>query len=294
MKNRIAYILIICFLTSCGPKPQNRVLSYKNIVIISDMSNRITNSVFPIKDDLEIHKIVDDFKTKYVKIGEKIGDKSSLSFYAFSEKNGISIDLEKIDDLAEKQSFVNSTNNFKNSGLKSKLLELENKVKILYKKSPDPGLDLISILVEKIENEILLKKNAKNSNRIDKIETKFENDVYIFTDGYLEYSQSKKLQNSQFYFGSSEIEKVRKYCQNNKIDVQSALKRNNSLGLPVSIGIKNKLIDLHVYETHERDKDTRFQTYSHVKGLRDNEILEAVWRKWAVESGFKSFEWKKY
>jgi hypothetical protein len=38
----------------------------------------------------------------------------------------------------------------------------------------------------------------------------------------------------------------------------------------------------------------KFMTYKFPKGLRDNEILEGVWQKWAKESGFKTFEWKKY
>jgi hypothetical protein len=47
-------------------------------------------------------------------------------------------------------------------------------------------------------------------------------------------------------------------------------------------------------ETHERDKDDIEQRYKNPIGMRDNEILEAVWRKWAKESGFKNIKWKKY
>jgi hypothetical protein len=54
------------------------------------------------------------------------------------------------------------------------------------------------------------------------------------------------------------------------------------------------MIYLHVWETHERDKNIVSQTYKYPIGLRDNEILQAVWKKWAQESGFKGFEWKKY
>ena len=57
---------------------------------------------------------------------------------------------------------------------------------------------------------------------------------------------------------------------------------------------KNQLVKLHIFETHERDKNDKLQTYKYPIGQRDNEILEAVWRKWATESGFKSLEWKKY
>ena len=78
------------------------------------------------------------------------------------------------------------------------------------------------------------------------------------------------------------------------MDIITALNKDKSLGLPISKSNKNQFINLHILETHERDKDTKFLTYSHPRGLRDNEILEAVWRKWAKESGFKNVEWKKY
>jgi hypothetical protein len=108
----------------------------------------------------------------------------------------------------------------------------------------------------------------------------------------LEY-KGKKI-NNQFYFGIHQIDKIRKYCIANRVDILTALKNNNSLCLPPVKNDKNQLVNLHILETHERDKDTKSQMYKNDMGLRDNEILEAVWHKWATESGFKSFEWKKY
>ena len=84
------------------------------------------------------------------------------------------------------------------------------------------------------------------------------------------------------------------FCKNNNIDIAQALKINGALALPVIKSDKNKYINLHILETHERDKNEKMQTYKYPRGQRDNEILEAVWRKWATESGFKSLEWKKY
>jgi predicted NAD/FAD-binding protein len=78
------------------------------------------------------------------------------------------------------------------------------------------------------------------------------------------------------------------------VDISKALEMNNSLGLSPLRSQKNKFINLHILETHERDKNDQSQTYEHPTGHRDNEILEAVWRKWAKESGFKTFEWRKY
>lgn len=287
--------LIICLLTvlfaSCGcPETQNKYLTYQNIVILSDMSSRIDNKV--PKDIEEIHKIVKFFKNECVKPGEKIGDKSSISFSSFSDKTIAAIDLSMIKNIGERQSFINSTNEYQKRGLTQKIDEFENKVGIAYESTRNNGLDLISILIEKIANESIVKKGSNLTNGIDTTFVKYDNNIYIFTDGYLEYIN--KQTNSQFYFGSSEIESVREYCRLNNVDISRALETNNTLCLPASKSNLNQNIKLHILETHERDKNDKFQTYKHPQGLRDNEILEAVWRKWAVDSGFKSFEWKKY
>jgi hypothetical protein len=284
------------------PQSQNKRLTYQNIVILSDMSDRLDsiingntkNQQFPPKDIDEIHKIVQYFKNECVKPGEKIGDKSSISFSAFSEKVSVSIDIDKIKELGEKQSFINSTGEYENCGLEKQLADFEDTVKCFYKTIHNPGLDLISILIEKIENENIVKQDNIITDGIDTTFIHFENHIYILTDGYLEYAFSQKQKNSQYYFGAPEIDKMRQYCKNDNVDVTTALNKDKSLCLPFCKTNKNEFINLHILETHERDKDTKFQTYKHAKGLRDNEILEAVWRKWATESGFKSFKWKKY
>jgi hypothetical protein len=294
MRGVIIFISELILFSSCIPESKDKHLIYQNIVILSDLSSRAKNQRFPQKDTNEIHKIVEFFKSECVKPGEKIGDRSSITFSAFSEKIAVSIDLEKYKELGDKQSFINSTNQYTNSGLANKLAAFEDTIKSLYARITNPGLDLISMLMEKIENEDIVKQNKVITDGIDTSFINFENHIYIFTDGYLEYLLSKNRQNSQFFFGVPEIEAVRRYCQNNHVVVTTALQIDNSLSLPVCRNNKNQYINLHIYETHERDKDIKFLTYRNNKGLRDNEILEVVWRKWAKESGFKSFEWKKY
>jgi hypothetical protein len=290
MKKFLKICAVIPLLVSCLPSSQNKNLIYQNIIILSDMSSRIDNK--PSKDINEIHKLVQFFKSECVKPGEKIGDKSCISFFSFSGKIATSIDIEKIENLGEKQSFINSTGKFKNSGLVHKIDEFEKNVKNIYANTRDQGLDLISVLIEKLENESIVKVDKYLTNGVDTTFLQYENQIYLFTDGYLEYI-NKNL-NDQFYFGSPEIEMVRQFCKTNRVDIAKALEMKHSLGLPPYRSIKHQYVNLHVLETHERDKNNKFQTYKYPKGQRDNEILEAVWRKWAIESGFKSFEWKKY
>lgn len=285
------YILLgLIVLASCGSEPQNKKLTYQNIVLLSDMSSRIDNK--PNKDIEEINKIISYFKNECVKPGEKIGDKSSIYYTSFSDKMIASIDIDKIKNLGEKQQFINSTGDYENKGLIQQLGDFEKKVNSSYATIRNPGLDLISILIEKNQNDDIVKKDTFLTDGIDTTYINYDNHIYIFTDGYLEYFN--KNANSQFYFGSPEIEKVRAYCINNKTDIKNALEKDKSLCLQPIKAENNKFINLHIYETHERDKDDKMLNYKHIKGQRDNEILEAVWRKWALESGFKSLEWKKY
>ena len=290
MKKTLLICFAVSFIYSCDGEPENKNLIYKNIIILSDLSSRLDNR--PQKDTDEIFKIINRFKTECVKPGEKIGDKSCISFSVFSEKTLSSIDIDKIKNLGEKQQFINSTGKYKNNGLERRLAELKKTVENLYKIKRNKGLDLISLLIEKIENEPIIKQDKYLTNGIDTTFIKFDNDIYIFTDGYLEYMN--KDTNKQFYFGKTEIERIRQFCNKNKVNIDKALTMDNSLGLPPYPRIQNKLITLHVLETHERDKNLNEQNYKYPLGQRENEILEAVWSKWANDSGFKDLKWSKY
>lgn len=290
MKNLLILCSVIVLFSSCFPETQNKHLTYQNIVILSDFSSRLINK--PPKDTVEIHRIVQYFKNECVKPGEKIGDKSSISFSSFSDKVIATIDIGKIKNLGEKQQFINSTGKYKGNGLTYQIDEFKQKVKSAYANIRNNGLDLISILIEKIENEPIVKEETSLTDGVETTYINYENHIYIFTDGYLEYVN--KSINNQFYFGQNEINKVRQYCIANKVNIQTALDTNRSLCLTPIKNKKNKLINLHILETHERDKIVKETRYDNIIGQRDNEILEAVWRKWATESGFKKFYWKKY
>lgn len=300
MRKYMAFITAIFLLQSCLPKAVNKNLTYQNIIILSDLSDRVEpiingvlpNEQYPPKDIEEIQIILNFFKDECVKPGEKIGDKSSISFSTFSSEPVASIDIDKIKDIGAKQEFINSTGKYQNNGLSYEIEIFNQKVQEAYKTIRNEGLDLLSIMIDKVENKNFIKDNKVLTNGIDTTLINYENHIYIFTDGYLEYKG--KSTNSQFYFGKNEIDKIRKYCKEQNVDIKTTLDKNKSFCLPPIINNRNHLVNLHILETHERDKDNKLQKYTNPKGLRDNEILEEVWRKWALESGFKSFEWRKY
>jgi len=290
MKSALYFCTILLCLVSCVPESNNKYFKYENIVIFSDLSSRIENK--PSKDIEEIQKIIQHFINDCVKPGEKIGDKSCISFSTFSSKLSAKIDLDSFENLNDKQQFINSTGSYVTNGLNQRLEEFEVKIKEVYATTRNQGLDLISVLIEKLEKEPIVKKDLFVTDGIDTTHIKYDNHIYIFTDGYLEYLD-KEL-NNQFYFGNSEIEKIRTYCNKNNVNISKALEDNPLLCLPPYKGKMNEFVILHIMETHERDKNDKLQTYNYPTGQRDNEILEAVWKKWALESGFKDITWDKY
>jgi len=275
-------------------------LTYQNIVILSDMSDRlqpkingeIKNQQYPPLDTIEIQKIIDYFKNECVKPGEKIGDNSCIAFATFSNSNFAKVDVGLHAELGEKQQFINSTGKFENRGLIFELHEFESKVKNFYGTIRNDGLDLINALNAKINNDFIIKTNTVFTDGNDTTFINYENHVYIFTDGYLEYKG--RAMNDEFYFGSSEIKKLRDYCTENNVLPAEALKFDGTLGIPSLYNKRNELIYLHVMETHSRDINFNDMHPKNKYGLTDNEILQAVWRKWAIDSGFKDITWDQY
>ncbi|WP_312329802.1 hypothetical protein [Sphingobacterium sp.] len=290
MERTLYFIAGLFTLVGCQMQSKTLSVEYPNIVIMSDLSSRLDNK--KNKDFDEIHKIVEFFKNDCVQPGKKIGSKSSLSFASFGGKVENVIDLSQIKGVAEKQQFVNSKGKYQGKGLDFELGAFESKVHAIYANTRNPGLDLISSLMEKVKSGSIGKRDTFVVNGVDTTYVNFSNHIYIFTDGYLEYNNENL--NKQYYFGEKQIHKIRNYCIQHKTTITEALREEPSLGLPAYPYSFNKDLDLHVFETHERDKNDQLQTYRYATGLRDNEILEAVWNKWAKDSGFKSFEWKKY
>src|SRR4051794_20019748 len=118
MNKVLSVCLAIVLFAACRTKSQNKYLTYQNIVILSDLSSRLDNR--PQKDTSEIFRMLDYFKSECVKPGEKIGDRSCISFSAFSERVATSIDISQIKNLGDKQSFTNSMGKFENNGLEQK------------------------------------------------------------------------------------------------------------------------------------------------------------------------------
>lgn len=269
---------------------ESETLTYDNIAIYSDLSNRLSKSP---NDTAVINQLVTFFVTDCVKPGVKVNDRSSISFSrvnAYKSQCSVAkVDIGDIKSLEEKQLFVNNKSKSKN--LYDAIANFKSQVTCNYRESDVGGLDILSLIYNNVNSGINVKKPTFIIGENDTTEIKYLNHLFIFTDGYLEYS--KEDGNTDFYFSQPQIDKVRAYCRINKVSPEDAIKNNANFRLRPLKSENNKFINLYVMETYDRGLNIEKGTLLNTGDLSDNNILKTVWQNWAQESGYKSFIWKQ-
>jgi hypothetical protein len=285
-------ILLIVLLEGCKvdiPTESSNVLEYDNILIYSDLSSRMNKSP---DDSMIIEQVVDYFIKDCVKPGIKVNDRSSLSYsrinYFNSNCPAGKVDIDEIKNLEEKQLFVNNKSKQKN--LNESIQDFKKAVQCSYGERDKGGLDILSLIYNEVNGGNHIKKPSLLLGESDTTQIKYDNQLFVFTDGYLEFS--KEDGNAAFYFGQSEIDRVRKFCMINKVSPEDALKNNPSWKLRPLKCENNKLVNLYVLETSDRGLNAQKGTLKYTGDLSDNNILKTAWELWAAESGFKHFIWK--
>ena len=181
------------------------VLSYENITIYSDLSNRLSKNP---NDKVVIDQIKNYFVKDCVKPGQKTNDRSSLAFSRmnfFNSNCGTSkIDIEAVGNLMEKSKFVN--NKGQGATLKKALAEFTDVVNCSYLETDSVGLDILSLLYNEVNSGNPIKFSNSVFDGCDSTIYQKRNHIFIFTDGYLEFS--RKDGNVNLYFGRPEIDRV--------------------------------------------------------------------------------------
>ena len=291
-------------LFSCKTEEEKVNLTYDNIIIFSDMSNRLNNGLaqnLPANDTILINKISDFFVSNCVQPGVKTNDRSSNSFSFLNPINyriiKPKIDLEeefpKSTDIGKKQAYVNST--CKNKNLNSDIKLFKNSIKKVYKNyqyfTNKYGLDVINIINEKISNSNIIKQKTTILGENDTTNIKYENHLIIFTDGYLEYDLRKA--DPSRYFGVEKINQIRNFCRFKGCTPEVAITEFHQPKLPKHFSKINQNVSIYILETNDRNLDKNTGSNKYGSGLTDNDILKIVWKYWAKESGFKKFVWQK-
>ncbi len=278
-----------CTAVSNPVEKEQVILEYNNLLIYSDLSSRMISGP---NDKMVIKQIVDYFVKDCVKPGVKVNDRSSIRFsrvnYLGSNCSSPKIDIEQIDNK-DKPKFVNSRSS--DGGLSKAIKDFLSDVDCNYSERDKGGLDLLSLIYQEVNSGINIKKPYNRiSENGDTTTYNFINHIFIFTDGYLEYSPNSSDE-KEFYFGTAEIESVRKFCKENNVSVENAIKNNSKFKIRPLFSKNNKLVNLYVLETTDRGIDIEKGTVRNTGELSDNNILKTVWEIWAKESGFRSFKW---
>ena len=292
MKYLIILLIGVSFLTLEGcdiPKEETETLEYNNFMIYSDLSSRLDKSP---NDLMVINQLIDYFKSECVKPGVKVNDRSSINFsrvnFFKSKCQSAKIDIEEIKSLEEKQSFVNGS---KSPNLSTAIADFKSSLECNYREKDNGGLDILSLIYNEINSGNHIKKPTSIIGESDTTVINYQNHLFIFTDGYLEFS--KKEGNVEFYFGQPEIEKVRRHCIENKTSVKDAINSNLKFKLRPLKSENNKFVSLYVMETYDRGFNQQKGTLKYTGDLSDNNILKTLWEIWAEESEFKHFVWKQ-
>lgn len=293
MRQTIQIIVVACFFTFFGcsmPKEEAVVLEYDNIMIYTDLSNRLEKGP---NDTMVINQITNFFVTDCVRPGIKVNDRSSISFSRVnmfkSNCSTAKIDVGEIASLEEKQLYVNDR--AKTNNLSVDIHKFKETIVCNYLEKDEGGLDILSLLYNEMNSGNHIKKPTFINGENDTTTIVFYNHLFLFTDGYLEYNT--KTGGSDFYFGQPQIEKVREYCRTNKIAPDEAIKNNPDFKLRPLKSENNKYVTLYIMETYDRGLNEQKGTLKNTGDLSDNNILRLVWQTWASESGFKGFVWKQ-
>jgi hypothetical protein len=294
------YIFVILIFASiygcsgCGDnlkiiEEESDIIEYDNIMIYTDLSSRMDKNP---NDTTIINQLIDFFITGCVKPGIKVNDRSAISFsrinYKRSSCPSANINIGQFKNIEQKQQFVNNISEDKN--LKKSIIEFKNSISCNYQERDNGGLDLLSLIYQEINTGNNIKKPEYIISETDTTTLYYYNHLFIFTDGYLEYST--ETGNTDFYFGEPQIEGLRKYCRKNKVAPEDAIRNNSQFKLRPLVSDNNKLVSLYILETDDRGFNVRNGTLKNTGDLSDNNLLRLVWKVWAEESGFRYFEWK--
>ncbi|MFN4299678.1 MAG: hypothetical protein ACK4EX_08125 [Thermaurantimonas sp.] len=294
MLNFLFCIYLIAILTGCRgcieiPKDETYIIEYDNIIIYTDLSSRMYRNP---NDTAIINQILDFFVSHCVKPGIKVNDRSAISFsranYKRSNCPTAKIDIGQFKNLEEKQQFVNNKSHNKN--LNDAISEFKDIVRCNYRERDKGGLDLLSLIYNEVNSGNHIKKPEYLISETDTTILYFHNHIFIFTDGYLEYST--KAGSKEFYYGEPQIEAVRKFCRTNKVSPEEAIRNNPQFKIKPLVSENNKLVNLYIMETDDRGFNVQKGTFKNTGDLSDNNILRLVWKIWAEESGFRHFEWR--
>lgn len=277
---KIHLFIAVLFLFSSGcslfsDEPSRVELSYDNISVYADLSSRLDRQP---KDELLISTLLDYFVADCVQPGVKKDDRSAIRFSRLYDNQTdcgeIGIDLDAFESAKEKARYIKREGT--EESLTADITRFAEGVSCHYTRPNEVDLNVPSLLAQEVALGTFLKEDKMIVDGRDTAVLKYNNHLILFTSAYPDFPGQ-----------GTDPQALRERCQATGLSIYELLKVCPELRMNPQLNENNRRVHLYLLETEDRTAGE-----IHPGGLRDNDILKALWEYWAEESGFKSFTWK--
>ena len=313
MHNRfILFILASIFLAACKSdkndddiaenKPPREIIHY-NIKIVSDLSNRLDNELYPrqLTDQIIINEVLDIYPTLYKEYNRLALQKDKLTYGLLnpleingfnSLKEDLTIDLGKFGNNQNERIEFLQNRSRSGKGISEEVVDFQGAIDSIYAEALSRAdfytADTRGYFDQVIDEDYFSLTNPINSPKARDVS---RNVVILLTDGFIELasrnSPSSCPERICDLLNNHQIEKFRKYYNNldEKISIEEAFKKSGYGIEPVNNpNLKN--IEFLILEINGRSKT---KTGRITKTPSDFEILQLFWKDFLEREGVKKY-----
>lgn len=301
------YILICCtilVLVSCKQNVQTpnqpiletkNQLEHLNIILCSDLSNRLSINKQGIHDTLLIARFLDDYYPKiYKSSNRRIGQQDNITVLLYNGENIdkfdlntklMNINLSKFTDKDRIQYLQG-----KKGGFYLDKTNFKNEVNKLYSSVVQrvQGADTYNIFDSKIDRSFL---------KSDKKKGIYRNILLLFTDGYIEYGSNHRIGNKTYYLDQKLVNEFRlRFKRKLKKEIPSKQKLKDffdteNYGIVPIENIALEELEVFIIGFNDRSLSKNSNT---TLIPRDMDIIKLFWEDWLTKSKVKHFEIHPY
>jgi hypothetical protein len=283
----------------CAPEKKTQINEHLNIIITPDLSNRITEGMYPkpVKDEQLIESLYKNYYPEFYTINNRvIGQKDKIQVVLTNPSilkeshislSNFSMDLSKFNPSECIKYLTHGEN-------EDDLVRTAAEIQKLYSYAQNntTGGDVYNYLKKELNSSVV--KGAAKPVQLDANTTvinKYRNIVVLLTDGYIEaglYGKSNCKGKQCLYLTSKIISDFRKeYEQANTTNLQEFFNKSGYGILPV---VNKNLKNCEVLVVEMYDRTLNQKTGSQTVSPNDFEIMKLFWADWLKKSGVQHFK----
>ncbi|WP_139959497.1 hypothetical protein [Flavicella sediminum] len=299
-KKLIWKLLALMFVfAGCAPEKKTQINEHLNIIITPDLSNRITEGMYPkpVKDEQLIESLYKNYYPEFYKINNRvIGQKDKIQVVLTNPSilkeshislSNFSMDLSKFNPSECIKYLTHGENEEDLARTTIEIQKLYN-----YAQNNTTGGDVYNYLKKELNSSLV--KGAAKPLQLDANTTvinKYRNIIVLLTDGYIEaglYGKSNCKGKQCLYLTSKIIADFRKeYLKANTTNLQEFFNKSGYGILPV---VNKNLKNCEVLVVEMYDRTLNQKTGSQTVSPNDFEIMKLFWADWLKKSGVQHFK----